>query len=467
MSLTKVTNSMIQSAPANICDFGAVGDNITDDTNAIKAAIASVSSGGSVFVPRGVYVITDTIRIPSRVHFYGEGEISQLKWGGSTPAVGSKLPMIAVSHPTDPTNNAVANAVVSDIHLDCLDTANLVGIEFVYASFQSQGRNIRVSDVGENGAGFRFCREWYASFDTLSVRCSTKNSGSIGFWFDTAQLAVGEINGVPFCNLQTNKCSIGILIDTTSYLYACTIDQATIEQGDVGIRHIGKKGVRQLEFTGVYLESNTVDVDWQKDAGATDTSGIVLWNNIQCQFGNSVWTIAEGNHQLTGIEYITTLTNTGAQVRGDSVNVTGSTSTSGTGRTLILARPTYLPQGTTYGSVFAKPQATKTVRNVVQAATTTITVPLPTDLVSASFPTYGREIKLSVFCRKWSNTQNRYWEGYLVQRDNQTWGLFRNSYSSAIDATWDVTVDAATGELTIFYSDTAEGKIITTQFSPM
>jgi len=40
----------------NVKDFGAVGDGVADDTAAIQAAINSLSSGGSAFFPRGVYL---------------------------------------------------------------------------------------------------------------------------------------------------------------------------------------------------------------------------------------------------------------------------------------------------------------------------------------------------------------------------------------------------------------------------
>lgn len=44
--------------------YGAVGDGITDDTTAIQMAInAAMKTGGAVYFPEGVYVITDTIKI--------------------------------------------------------------------------------------------------------------------------------------------------------------------------------------------------------------------------------------------------------------------------------------------------------------------------------------------------------------------------------------------------------------------
>ena len=58
MTLTKVHNRMIAGAAANVEDFGAVGDGITDDTVAIQAAI---DSSNAVFFPNAKYRITSTL----------------------------------------------------------------------------------------------------------------------------------------------------------------------------------------------------------------------------------------------------------------------------------------------------------------------------------------------------------------------------------------------------------------------
>jgi hypothetical protein len=47
---------------ANVRDFGAVGDGVTDDTEAFLKAIAAVSDG-AVFIPNGRYVLTSVLAI--------------------------------------------------------------------------------------------------------------------------------------------------------------------------------------------------------------------------------------------------------------------------------------------------------------------------------------------------------------------------------------------------------------------
>ena len=57
----------------SVKDFGAVGDGVADDTDAIRRAIAAVAAvgGGEVRFPNGRYRITDTIRVPSFVVLRG------------------------------------------------------------------------------------------------------------------------------------------------------------------------------------------------------------------------------------------------------------------------------------------------------------------------------------------------------------------------------------------------------------
>ena len=85
MSLTKVSYSMIQGATLNVLDYGADPTGATDSATAIQAAINAASSGKSVFLPAGTYLIASTITVPySSFEFYGQGRaVTVLKFTGT------------------------------------------------------------------------------------------------------------------------------------------------------------------------------------------------------------------------------------------------------------------------------------------------------------------------------------------------------------------------------------------------
>ena len=70
MALTKATYSMIDGAPANVLDFGAVGDGVTDDWQAIADAISSGARG--IYFPSGTYYCTKALLLYSKVKLYGD-----------------------------------------------------------------------------------------------------------------------------------------------------------------------------------------------------------------------------------------------------------------------------------------------------------------------------------------------------------------------------------------------------------
>lgn len=66
----------------SVKDFGAVGNGITDDTDAVQAAITA-AYGGSLYVPEGVYLVTAVTAIDS-IYIYGEGTLKQKPDSGTS-----------------------------------------------------------------------------------------------------------------------------------------------------------------------------------------------------------------------------------------------------------------------------------------------------------------------------------------------------------------------------------------------
>ena len=88
-NLVNAINEVLQAAGTklnvwDVKEHGAEGDAVTDDTQAFKDAIAS---GMLVFVPKGMYRITETLSIPSFTKLIGEGQYNLNKARGDAGSV--------------------------------------------------------------------------------------------------------------------------------------------------------------------------------------------------------------------------------------------------------------------------------------------------------------------------------------------------------------------------------------------
>ena len=76
MSLTKVSYSMIAGAPANVIDFGAVGDGVADDAAAIQSALNSGAKNIEL-VAGATYKVSSALTVPADVQINGNGALVQ------------------------------------------------------------------------------------------------------------------------------------------------------------------------------------------------------------------------------------------------------------------------------------------------------------------------------------------------------------------------------------------------------
>src|SRR5664279_1435346 len=77
----------------NVQDFGAKGDGVTDDTNAIQAALDAAVDGGNIVFPRGTYMVRTLI-----VHYSGT-QLTGSRWGTRIKRISGALPLIDISGP--------------------------------------------------------------------------------------------------------------------------------------------------------------------------------------------------------------------------------------------------------------------------------------------------------------------------------------------------------------------------------
>ncbi len=83
MALTKATYSMIEGAPLNVLDFGAIGDGSTNDTAAIQAAL-DAGENGAVYFPTGTYLVSSALTVNPSTRIFGNGFDSIIKTNSAT-----------------------------------------------------------------------------------------------------------------------------------------------------------------------------------------------------------------------------------------------------------------------------------------------------------------------------------------------------------------------------------------------
>jgi len=63
--ITKKAAISAFSPYVNVKSYGAIGDGTTDDTTAINAAITAAGTDGTVFFPKGTYLVSSTLQMLS------------------------------------------------------------------------------------------------------------------------------------------------------------------------------------------------------------------------------------------------------------------------------------------------------------------------------------------------------------------------------------------------------------------
>jgi len=70
-------SSNFQNNIVNVKQFGAVGNGVTDDFTSIRAALDSITTGGTLYFPKGTYIMGSQLTIFNTTHgnisIIGEG----------------------------------------------------------------------------------------------------------------------------------------------------------------------------------------------------------------------------------------------------------------------------------------------------------------------------------------------------------------------------------------------------------
>lgn len=283
----------------SVKDFGAIGDDSSDDTATIQDAInALAGSGGTLFFPSGIYKTTSTLTVPNNVCFEGmgkgasyirahftSGDIVQVGDGSSGSNPGrvtiSNLCVTAASAMSSGAAIRVRNGhniVLSNIQLGY----NLyIGAQFdgdTYATPSIDSRQFIYSIDGfEINSG---------SYAGILVGQTNSGGSNIGpSWVQDIWINNGIVDG----------CNVGLHLINCSGVYINSIDAIRC---NVGIQmYPGTSQQVRNVFCNQALTDTCLSFGWNIASGGGNVSSI----NIDNSWGSSTGTASGGSASGPGL----------------------------------------------------------------------------------------------------------------------------------------------------------------------
>ena len=274
----KIAPSVRQSLSiyTSVKDFGAKGDGTTDDTSAIKAAIAA-AGGGTAFFPLGTYVVSDTLVQPDMQTWLGAGTAAVLpgeEKGSCIKAVhGGK-------------------AIVAMHRLDGLQVRGPGGVANPQSvGIWSDGSALTLRDVSVAGfaTGMSIDSVWYAHLDRVSLmqnslglsinNCYNVTAGTLRVYAqkDDGTLGTGiSITGggsirMTGGSIESYMHGIDLAAGTQAYCDGTYFETKAGTSGAVGIRASGAKITVSVEDCEVYMAG----LAWVLFNGSTSGGNLV------------------------------------------------------------------------------------------------------------------------------------------------------------------------------------------------
>lgn len=206
--MSKALNNVKKlDATVSVKEFGAAGDGVTDDTQAIQAALNAIkSSGGEVYFPAGTYKVTSSIVIDAAsIKFSGNGR--RKVYPGVFAASASSLSTIMPVHSDtaairvySASLNVASNFCMQDINIATLESGLLptcaIGFDGA-GNFQRDYTFERVGIFGFTSAFDTYNTGGDTAFGSIKIsNCAINRNGYI------ARNLTGQWNGFIF---ETNE----------------------------------------------------------------------------------------------------------------------------------------------------------------------------------------------------------------------------------------------------------------------
>lgn len=237
MALTKATYSMVDGAPINVKDYGAIGDGVTDDTAALQAAIdAAIPTGKQIVFPQGNYITTSqlNVNLSSSSHalfMQGNGK-AQI----TSTATGSVIDVTSA----DPNTRGYFIPCVIDGMFIFGDGVNNDHVLTIYGTAYANSciTNSNISGAKVSLIELNEC--WEFSIDNSQIgwgAASRTTSGTIAV--DVLNANAFNMTNCDINNIGSNYSGTGVRISSATAAY---INNNTIENVTTGVEILSGQG---------------------------------------------------------------------------------------------------------------------------------------------------------------------------------------------------------------------------------
>jgi len=297
MSLTKVSYSMIDGAPANVKDFGAVGNGVTNDQAAFAAAIAAVASTGqAIYVPAGTYVIGSALTSTGHLNMFGDGDKSILDFSGATIA-GSCI--------------TVSGALTQ---IQNISSASIYGLTVTFASAPSLAIDdvfcIYDTNLWLTNRPYYYKGEWCQVKGVAGSAATVTNPLYDSYTPATTTVYKLESKAVSFRNLRLVGGA-----NTFGLLKIQFCEQAKLE--NVSVYNEDYQGI---EFDRCYNSEVTNCYVYNKGTGTLDDYGLLFSNSQKFRVIGGDYYARRHGITIGGGDYICAVTNRDMRVIGATIS---------------------------------------------------------------------------------------------------------------------------------------------------
>ena len=297
MALTKVSYSMITGAPVNVKDFGAVGNGVTNDQAAFAAAIAAVASTGqSIYVPAGTYVIGNALSSTGHLNMFGDGDKSILDFSGATIA-GSCI--------------TVSGALTQ---IQNISSASIYGLTVTFASAPSLAIDdvfcIYDTDLWNTSRANYYKGEWCQVKGVAGSAATITNPLYDSYTPATTTVYKLESKAVSFRNLRLVGGA-----NTFGLLKIQFCEQAKLENVSVY-----NEDYQAIEFDRCYNSEVTNCYMYNKGTGTLDDYGLAISNSQKFRVIGGDYYARRHGIAIGGGDYICAVTNRDVRVIGATLS---------------------------------------------------------------------------------------------------------------------------------------------------